>query len=64
MIFLQRMLYSLGVKMSELSDSVQKKRIELQRLRRVKAVTDIVESQVSLCEIYTHECLRKYVIGY
>lgn len=41
------MLYSLGVKMSDLSDSVQKKRIELQRLRRVKAVTDIVESQVS-----------------
>lgn len=41
------MFYSLGLKMSELSDSVQRKRIELQHLRRVKAVTEIVESQVS-----------------
>jgi len=41
------MFYSLGLKMSELSDSVQRKRIELQHLQRVKAVTEIVESQVS-----------------
>lgn len=46
-LFLQRMFYSLGLKMSELSDSVQEKRIELQRLLRVKAVQEIVESQVS-----------------
>lgn len=45
--FLQRLFYSHGLKMSELSVSVQKKRIELQRLLRVKAVKDIVESQVS-----------------
>lgn len=41
------MFYSLGLKMSELSDSVQRKRIELHHLRRVKAVTEIIESQVS-----------------
>lgn len=46
-LFLQRMFYSLGLKMSELSDSVQEKRIELQRLLRVKAVKEVVESQVS-----------------
>lgn len=45
--FLQRMFYSLGLKMSELSDSVQKKRLELQRLLRAKVVKEIVESQVS-----------------
>ncbi|KFK37234.1 hypothetical protein AALP_AA4G231300 [Arabis alpina] len=49
----ERMLYSLGVKMAELSDSVQKKRIELQCLRRVKAVTDIVESQIPSLEQWT-----------
>ncbi|VVB03323.1 unnamed protein product [Arabis nemorensis] len=49
----ERMLYTLGVKMSELSDSVQKKRVELQRLRRVKAVTDIVESQIPSLEQWT-----------
>ncbi|CAH8265910.1 unnamed protein product [Arabidopsis lyrata] len=46
----ERMFYSLGLKMSELSDSVQRKRIELQHLRRVKAVTEIVESQTPSLE--------------
>lgn len=44
---LQMMFHSLGLKMSELSDSVKEKRIELERLLRVKAVKEIVESQVS-----------------
>lgn len=46
----ERMFYSLGLKMSELSDSVERKRIELQHLRRVKAVTEIVESQTPSLE--------------
>ncbi|KAJ4892282.1 Protein ENDOSPERM DEFECTIVE 1 [Raphanus sativus] len=46
----ERMFYSLGLKMSELSDSVQEKRIELQRLLRVKAVQEIVESQIPYLE--------------
>lgn len=41
------MFHSLGLKMSELSESVKEKRIELERLLRVKAVKEIVESQVS-----------------
>ena len=45
--FLQRMFYSLGLKMSELSHCVRKKRIELQGLMRVKAIKEIVEPQVS-----------------
>lgn len=68
-VFLQRMFYSLGFKMSELSDSVQKKRTELQRLLRVKAVKEIVESQVSRIRkilnfhsiLTSMKCLRKYV---
>lgn len=58
--FLQRMFYSLGLKMSELSDSVQKKRLELQRLLRAKVVKEIVESQVSQIEdstFYINKCL-------
>ncbi|CAA7050565.1 unnamed protein product [Microthlaspi erraticum] len=46
----ERMFYSLGLKMSELSDSVQKKRTELQRLLRVKAVKEIAESQIPCLE--------------
>ncbi|KAL1191397.1 Protein ENDOSPERM DEFECTIVE 1 [Cardamine amara subsp. amara] len=46
----ERMFYSLGLKMSELSESVQRKRIELQKLRRIKAVTEIVESQTPSLE--------------
>lgn len=42
------MLYSFGSKISELHDSVQRKRIELQRLSRIKALLAITESQVSL----------------
>ncbi|CAH2058061.1 unnamed protein product, partial [Thlaspi arvense] len=49
----ERMFYSLGLKMSELSDSVQRKRIELQRLLRVKAVKEIVESQIPSLEQWT-----------
>lgn len=41
------MFHSLGLKMSELSESVKEKRIELERLLRVKVVKEIVESQVS-----------------
>lgn len=41
------MFYSLGLKMSELSHCVRKKRIELQGLMRVKAIKEIVEPQVS-----------------
>ncbi|KAG2295982.1 hypothetical protein Bca52824_042651 [Brassica carinata] len=46
----ERMFYSLGLKMSELSDSVQKKRLELQRLLRAKVVKEIVESQIPYLE--------------
>ncbi|KAJ4906486.1 Protein ENDOSPERM DEFECTIVE 1 [Raphanus sativus] len=49
----ERLFYSHGLKMSELSVSVQKKRIELQRLLRVKAVKDIVESQIPYLEQWT-----------
>ncbi|CAH8392112.1 unnamed protein product [Eruca vesicaria subsp. sativa] len=49
----ERMFYSLGLKMSELSDSVHEKRIELQRLLRVKAVKEIVESQIPYLEQWT-----------
>lgn len=42
------MIYSFGLKISELHDSVQRKRIELQRLSRIKALLVITESQVSL----------------
>lgn len=41
------MFYSLGLKMSELSHCVHKKRIELQGLVRVKAIKKIVEPQVN-----------------
>ncbi|WZY91042.1 hypothetical protein YC2023_047777 [Brassica napus] len=41
----ERMFYSLGLKMSELSHCVHKKRIELQGLVRVKAIKKIVEPQ-------------------
>ena len=57
--FLQMMFHSLGLKMSELSDSVKEKRIELERLLRVKAVKEIVESQVSsLIRLYLFYSLR------
>ncbi|KAJ0258513.1 Protein ENDOSPERM DEFECTIVE 1 [Hirschfeldia incana] len=49
----ERMFYSLGLNMSELSDSVQEKRIELERLLRVKAVKEIVESQIPYLEQWT-----------
>ncbi|WZY82359.1 hypothetical protein YC2023_028743 [Brassica napus] len=42
--------YSLGLKMSELSDSVHKKRLELQKLLRAKVVKEIVESQIPYLE--------------
>ncbi|CAH8384912.1 unnamed protein product [Eruca vesicaria subsp. sativa] len=42
----ERMFCSLGWKMSELSDSVHKKRIELQGLMRVKALKEILEPQL------------------
>ncbi|KAG5392320.1 hypothetical protein IGI04_022283 [Brassica rapa subsp. trilocularis] len=44
------MFYSLGLKMSELSHCVRKKRIELQGLMRVKARKEIVEPQMLLLE--------------
>ncbi|XP_019093203.1 PREDICTED: QWRF motif-containing protein 6-like [Camelina sativa] len=47
----ESMPYSFGSKISELHDSVQRKRIELQRLLRIKALVAIRESQVSLLEI-------------
>ncbi|KAJ0239843.1 Protein ENDOSPERM DEFECTIVE 1 [Hirschfeldia incana] len=49
----ERMFYSLGLKMPELSNSVQNKRIELQILLRVKAVKEIVESQIPYLEQWT-----------
>ncbi|KAJ0259234.1 Protein ENDOSPERM DEFECTIVE 1 [Hirschfeldia incana] len=49
----ERMFCSLGLKMSELSDSVHKKRIELQGLMRVKALKEIVEPQMPLLEQWT-----------
>ncbi|KAG2332145.1 hypothetical protein Bca52824_003325 [Brassica carinata] len=50
----ERMFYSIGLKMSELSDSVQKKRIELQRLLRVKTLMEIMESQIPYLEQWTN----------
>ncbi|KAF2566283.1 hypothetical protein F2Q68_00028388 [Brassica cretica] len=49
----ERMFYSLGLKMSELSRCVHKKRIELQGLMRVKAIKEIVEPQMPLLEQWT-----------
>ncbi|KAF3559581.1 hypothetical protein F2Q69_00017993 [Brassica cretica] len=49
----ERMFCSLGLKMSELSHCVRKKRIELQGLMRVKAVKEIVEPQMPLLEQWT-----------
>ncbi|CAN6844984.1 unnamed protein product [Brassica oleracea] len=49
----ERMFYSLGLKMSELSHCVRKKRIELQGLMRVKAIKEIVEPQMPLLEQWT-----------
>ncbi|KAG2309615.1 hypothetical protein Bca52824_029363 [Brassica carinata] len=49
----ERMFCSLGLKMSELSDSVHKKRTELQGLMRVKALEEIVEPQMPLLEQWT-----------
>ncbi|KAF3582132.1 hypothetical protein DY000_02028663 [Brassica cretica] len=49
----EMMFHSLGLKMSELSESVQEKRIELERLLRVKAVKEIVESQIPYLEQWT-----------
>ncbi|CDY23422.1 BnaC04g49500D [Brassica napus] len=49
----ERMFYSLGLKMSELSHCVPKKRIELQGLMRVKAIKEIVEPQMPLLEQWT-----------
>ncbi|XP_010527090.1 PREDICTED: protein ENDOSPERM DEFECTIVE 1-like [Tarenaya hassleriana] len=46
----ERMLYSLGLRMSELYDSVGKKRVELQRLSRVNALLSMVESQTPCLE--------------
>ncbi|XP_010512294.1 PREDICTED: QWRF motif-containing protein 6-like [Camelina sativa] len=46
----ETMLYSFGSKISELHDSVQKKRIELQRLLRIKALLAITESQTPCLE--------------
>ncbi|GMG99893.1 hypothetical protein Nepgr_001733 [Nepenthes gracilis] len=42
----EKMLYSLGVKISELQDSLQKKRIELGVLRRKKSLSEILEAQL------------------
>ncbi|CAH2063461.1 unnamed protein product [Thlaspi arvense] len=41
----ESMLYSFSLKISKLNDSVQRKRIEFQRLSRVKALLAITESQ-------------------
>ncbi|CAN8284545.1 unnamed protein product [Cochlearia groenlandica] len=46
----ERMFYTLGLKISEMSESVQKKRLELQALLRHKAVTEIVNSQIPSLE--------------
>ncbi|XP_010559059.1 PREDICTED: protein ENDOSPERM DEFECTIVE 1 [Tarenaya hassleriana] len=46
----ESMLYSFGLRNAELYDSVQKKRIELQRLLKVKALLAIVESQTPCLE--------------
>ncbi|KAJ8759670.1 hypothetical protein K2173_009757 [Erythroxylum novogranatense] len=42
----ERNLYSLAVKLSELSESVKRKRIELGILHRVKTISTIVEAQM------------------
>ncbi|KAL1196598.1 QWRF motif-containing protein 6 [Cardamine amara subsp. amara] len=42
----ETMIYSFGLKISELHDSVQRKRTELQRLSRIKALLVITESQI------------------
>ncbi|KAJ4704124.1 QWRF motif-containing protein 2-like [Melia azedarach] len=42
----ERSLYSLGVKIAELYDSVKKKRIELGILKRMKTLSTIVEAQM------------------
>ncbi|KAF8113879.1 hypothetical protein N665_0045s0117 [Sinapis alba] len=57
----ERMFYSIGLKMSKLSDSVQKKRIELQRLLRVKVVKEIVESQIPYLEQWTTLLEEEYL---
>ncbi|WZZ48448.1 hypothetical protein YC2023_048555 [Brassica napus] len=49
----EMMFHSLGLKMSELSESVKEKRIELERLLRVKVVKEIVESQIPYLEQWT-----------
>ncbi|KAL4627503.1 hypothetical protein ACB092_05G169600 [Castanea dentata] len=44
----ERTLYSLGVKISELFDSVKKKRLELGLLQRTKTLSTVLEAQVRL----------------
>ncbi|EOA26163.1 hypothetical protein CARUB_v10019601mg [Capsella rubella] len=46
----ETMIYSFGSKISELHDSVRRKRIELQRLSRIKALLAITESQTPCLE--------------
>ncbi|CAH8383689.1 unnamed protein product [Eruca vesicaria subsp. sativa] len=57
----EKMFYSIGLKMSEISVSVQKKRIELQRLLRVKALKEIVESQIPYLEQWTTLIEEEYL---
>ncbi|KAM3701150.1 hypothetical protein ACJW31_05G150700 [Castanea mollissima] len=46
----ERTLYSLGVKISELFDSVKKKRLELGLLQRTKTLSAVLEAQIPYLE--------------
>ncbi|KAL0012022.1 hypothetical protein SO802_007130 [Lithocarpus litseifolius] len=46
----ERTLYSLGVKISELFDSVKKKRIELGLLQRTKTLSTVLDAQIPYLE--------------
>lgn len=48
LFMLQGKLCSLGAKISDLSDVVRRKRMELEYLKRIETLTTVVESQVRL----------------
>lgn len=47
MIFVQKLLYGLSAKISEMRGSVAEKRVELDRLRQLRSLSTILELQVS-----------------